>query len=523
MIAEFVLKHDKQVTRALEFLPGFLTWSFILSPIWLGLLFPPAVIYLIAFLTIYWSYMAIKQTLGLLLGYPQYKKEMATDWWAECQKLTFIDLPDKETLPDSLQAVKQFIVIPVVNEPRNVLEPALNAIYNQTFPVSQITVVYSIEAKYAEEVKKTIYDILGDRIKDFHAFYIFEHPAGIEGEAIGSGGGNRTWGAKHAVAELQKKGEDIKNYIFTNFDADHVPDRQFFARITHLYLTIDKRYNRFIATAVHLFNNNHWNVPSMMRIEANFVTLGTLANRSLFWKKTSMTIDTFASFTNSLQTLIDADYWDVSSGADDTTYFWRAFFARDGDFKAEKHYIPYSADAVESSTYIKAHKSLYKQLLRWGWGVVEIPISVKEFLINDRIPTGTKILWIFDHLKTRVFLINVVFIITFGFGLLTLVNPNIKQTSYAYILPSVMSIILTFTLLFIFPAIYYRSKLTPPIPKDWPIWRRLLLFLEGFLVIFNLLTFSFIPMVEAQTRMMFGKKMKDLYHTPKMRRVGSET
>jgi cellulose synthase/poly-beta-1,6-N-acetylglucosamine synthase-like glycosyltransferase len=518
MTEAFVEKYDKQITRALEIIPGVLTWAFILSPIWMGILYPQAIIYLIAFLTIYWSYMALKQTAGMMLGYPQYKKEMAEDWWAKCQDLNFDELPDKPTLPDSLADVRQIIIVPVVNEPEEILRPAIESIYNQTFPVGQIVVVYTIEQKFAQEVKATLNKILGDRVNDFYKFLVYEHPAGIPGEAIGSGGGNRTWGGKHAVEQLEKDGEDIKDYIFTSFDADHVPDRQFFARLTHLYLNTDLRNNRFFATAVHLFNNNHWNVPSMMRIEANFVTLGTLSNRSIFWSSTSNTTDTFASFSNSLQTLIDAGYWDVASGADDTTYFWRAFFARDGEFRAEKHYIPYSADAVEGNTYLAAHKSLYKQLLRWGWGVVEIPLSVKEFLTNTRIPLSKKLMWVFDHFKTRVFLINIVFLITFGFGLLTLVNPNVKQSSFAYALPTVMRYILTVTLIFLIPAMIYRAKLTPPIPKSWPLWRKFLNLLEGILVIFNLLTFSFIPMVDAQTRMMFGKKMKDLYHTPKVRK-----
>lgn len=123
----------------------------------------------------------------------------------------------------------------------------------------------------------------------------------------------------------------------------------------------------------------------------------------------------------------------------------------------------------------------------------------------------------YDHLKTRIFMINVVFLITFGFGLLTLVNPNVRQSSFAYSLPDTMSYILSFTLVFLLPAIYFRSKLTLPMPKHWPVWKKLVTFSEGFLVVINLLTFSFFPMIEAQTRMMFGKKMKDLYHTPKVR------
>ena len=518
MIDWLLKEHESKVDRFLEIIPGVLTWSFMLSPIWLGLLYPEAVIFLLAFLTVYWSYMAFKQTMGLLLGYPMYQKELQEDWYQKCKELSFADLPDKDTLPESLEKTKHFLVIPVVNEPEEILKPAIDAICNQTFPLEQIALVYSVEEKNAQKVEADVRKILGDRIHKFYKVFIFHHPAGIAGEMKGSGGGNRTWGAKHAVAELKKENVTIKNFIFTNFDADHVPHEQYLARITYAYLLEGKRNNKFYSTAVHLFNNNHWKVSSMARIESNFVTMGALASRSFMSEKSRQTSDTFASFSTSLQTLIDADYWDVASGVDDTTFFWRAFFKRNGDFMGTKHYIPYSADAVEGETFYKAHKSLYKQLLRWGWGVVEVPISVKGFMVNKEVPLSKKLLWIYDHLKTRVFMMNTVFLITFGFGLLTLVNPTVQQSSFAYALPDIMSVILTFTLIFLIPAAYYRKKLTPPIPEEWTIGKRLTYVAEGFLVIFNLLTFSFIPFIDAQTRLMLGMKMKDIYHTPKVRK-----
>jgi len=116
-----------------------------------------------------------------------------------------------------------------------------------------------------------------------------------------------------------------------------------------------------------------------------------------------------------------------------------------------------------------------------------------------------------------VLLLNTVFLITFGFSLVTLVNPYVKQSNFAYSLPHIMSLILTITLVCILPGTYYRVKLSAPFPKDWPWWKRgLSVFIEGPLIIVNLLTYSFFPAIEAQTRMLFGKKMKDLYHTPKV-------
>jgi hypothetical protein len=288
---------------------------------------------------------------------------------------------------------------------------------------------------------------------------------------------------------------------------------EYLSRLSLSYLINDERNNKFFTTAVHLFNNNHWQVPVLARVEANAVTLGTMSE----WAISPEFKETFAAYSCSLQTLVDANYWDVSLGVDDSVFYWRAFLKRKGNFKGVCFWIPYSADAVESETTFKTYKSLYKQLLRWGWGVIKFPIAVKGFLTEAEIPVKTKILWTLKQLEREVILINTVFLINFGFATVTLVNPYVKQSNFAYSLPGLISVIMTITLIFLLPATFLRLKIAPPWPKNWSIVRKILAYFEGFAVIINLLTFSFFPYIEAQTRLMLGKKMKDLYHTPKVR------
>ena len=514
MIASFVEKHDRLVHRILEMSLGLMTWSLLTSPIWLGILYPKAIVYMLTFFTVYWSYLAAKHTIGLILGYNNYAREMKVNWLEEYTKLDFANLPDPETLPSSKEDLRHFLLIPAVNESYNVLKGAIDGIFNQTFPLNQLVLVYTIEEKYAEETEKRIREIIGDRVNQLYKFMLFVHPRGIEGEAIGVGGANRSWGARHAVAELQNSGENIRNYIFSTVDADHVIDPQYLSRLAHLYLSTPRRDNHYYSTAVHLFNNNLWRIPMMMRIEANAVTMGSLSD----WSATKGALkDSFSAYSASLKTLIDANYWDVTLGIDDTIFYWRSFFVRNGDFDGICHYIPYSADAVEGKNFIDSHISMYRQLLRWGWGAIDFPLSMKEFLKNKKLPLAKKLGWLAKLLERRVVLVNMVFLITFGFSLVTLVNPYVKQSNFAYSLPNIMSQILTVTLIFIIPATVYRFKLVSPMPKSWHWWRKIPVLLEGPLIMINLLTYSFFPWVDAQTRMLFGKKMKDLYFTPKIR------
>jgi hypothetical protein len=509
----FVKKYDKKIHRFLEIVPGSLTWMFLLSPVWLGLLFPNLIVYILICLTVYWAYMAVRHSFGMYRGYKRYKDELSENWLEKCQSLNFAELPEKKTLPPSLKDVRHFILIPAVNEPYEVLRQPFENYYNQTFPQKQVVLVYTIEEKYSKETIENLKKIFAGREKDFADILIYIHPAGIPGEAIGAGAANRTWGATHAIADLTSKGENLRNYIFSTFDADHVLHLKFLARLTYLYLTSDCRDNKFFQSAVALFDNNYWEVPVFMRIEATSVALGGLAE----WTVKGKLKDTFAAYSSPLQTLIDADFWDVSLGVDDQIFYWRAFFKRKGDFTGVPHFIPYYADAVEGYNFFSSCKSLYKQLLRWGWGVIDFPLSVKEFLRNNEVPLSLKIAWMFRHLEKRVLLIDSVFLITFGFALLTIVNPDVKQATFAYSLPNITSIILTITLIFFIPITLIRFKIVKPMPEDWPYWRKFFAIMEGPMVIFNMMSFSFLPQIEAQTRMLLGKKMKDLYHTPKMR------
>lgn len=515
MIAKFVETHDRLVHRFLESILGIMTWTLLTSPVWLGILYPEAIVYMLTYFTVYWSFMAFRHTIGMSIGYRLHKKELLVDWWDSCQKLDFSILPDKATLPASLKDVRHLLLIPAYSEPYEMVNDTINAILNQTFPTEQIVLVFTIEQKYSERLEADLRKVIEGRQDKLLKFLIYVHPAGIPGEAIGAAAANRTWGAIHALEELKNSGENIRNYIFSTIDADHILHPQYISRLTHLYLSTDRRDNHYYSTAVHLFNNNLWRVPAMMRIEANAVTLGSMSD----WIVSKRALkDTFSSYSASLQTLIDANFWDVTLGVDDTIFYWRAFFARDGDFEGVPHFIPYSADAVEGKNFIDSHVRLYRQLLRWGWGAIDFPLSVKEFLKNKRIKGWIKFEWILKHIEKRVILINIVFLITFGFGIVTLVNPLVKQSNFAYSLPDIMSVILTITLVFLIPGTYYRTKLAGKPPKNYSVLKRFaVVFIEGPLIIINLLTFSFFPWIDAQTRLMLGKKMQDLYHTPKVR------
>jgi len=299
--------------------------------------------------------------------------------------------------------------------------------------------------------------------------------------------------------------------MMTTLDADMRIHPQFLARMSYAFLTDPEPMEKFYQTAVYLFDNNLWQVPPLMRIQANSVTLAVLGS----WVTEPSRKDTWSCYSVPLTTLIETDYWDATLGVDDTPFYWRTFVKKEGKFSGNHFYIPVFADAVQDQGVIKTHVSQYKQLLRWGWGVVTFPIAMKGFL-TTRIPLGTKLLKLYHLLEQYTIWRTVTFLITFGFLLLAIANPEVRLTAAGYRLPEITGVILTAAFIFLLPVTYLRSKITTPMPVYWPWWKKLWGWLEGPLVIINLLTYTLVPYIDAETRLMLGRRL-EFWSTPKVR------
>ncbi|MFH1896098.1 MAG: hypothetical protein ABH814_01300 [bacterium] len=495
-------KNSTRLEKILRFIPGFLTWTTLSSPLWLGFLWPKGVVFALTFLALFWVYRAVAHSVGVALGYGKYRREIKVNWLKKCQKL-----PEFENL-------KHLILIPFVDAEYTVTRHTLKGIVDNNYSKESVFVAITCEERGAEKVRKDVERLkkeFGSKLGKEVLF--FTHPAGIAGEAIGAGAANRAWGAKHAVAYLKGKGYHLNDFLFTTFDDDAKIHKQYLARLSHKFLTAQNRNNKFYYPAVFLYDNNIWNVPPLMRIQANSVTLAVLSSAIIEPHRK----DTWSAYSVTLNTLIEADYWDTSLGVDDTPFFWRAFFAKNGDFEGEGFFIPIYSDAVQGKDFLHSHTSQYKQLLRWGWGVIVFPLAMEGFLKNKAVPPLKKFMGVIYMLEQYTIWRTITFLITFGFGLLTVFNQAARQNALIYTVPDITGWILTGAIFFLLPITIFREKLVAKKPRHWPWWKKLWSYAEGPLVIINLLTFAFIPYLDAQTRFMFGKKMKDLYFTPKIR------
>lgn len=505
--------------RFWEILVGALSWIFILIPIILAIfrLDTIFVIY-IAFLVAYWFMRTIKFVIGIAVGYKRYKKEVNTEWMEKI----------KEEYPEQFNDLKFTYLCPVYGENLDVLEPSFEAFANNTLGAEKIDVVLAIEEK-KEDLQKKNFEYLKKKYGSrFRSMRYYIHPAGISGEIAGVKGANINWAARHYVQELEEEGENIQEYLLVTCDSDLRPHKKYLSAVAYKYLDKgQEKDNYYYASALHTFKNNIWDVPHIIRVQSNMLTLVLLYAWVMDKKKVIPFIgeeiyirDTFSSYIVNLKTLKKFKFWDPEIANDDTAFYCNAMVRSKGTFKSQEVYIPTYNDAVQNKTYWKSHVSYYKQQHRWGWGSINVPTTYAAIAQDkEEFPFWRKLI-IFQYLfETQIWSLSIAFVLTFGLFLMGLINPSYSFSAYSYNLARLMSIVFTFLTFLNIPLIVYRRKILGT-PKSWKWYRHILDFAEIVFITVNMLTFGFIPYLQAKTELMLGLSSfkRNFYITEKVKK-----
>jgi len=498
--------------RIMRILPGLITIFLLLTPLWATLTgYPEIILYLVAFLSVYWFYKTILTTIGNLVGYRRYKRSLTLPWNKMIKRLDWKALPDQDQLPDSCEAVNVVLLIPFYKEPYSMHRDVIEEVRKSTYDLSKVTIVYCVEERAGDIGLENAKKLLKNYKKYFKDMKYYIHPAGVPGEAIGIAGANLNYGSREYVEELLEKGENLKNYLVMKFDSDVKIHRHFISGFVHTYLKTEDRYHSFFSPAVIKYANNYWDVPVLVRVFSGVLTLALMSE----WVTQKRTKQSFSAFGFSLQLLHDIGYFDPKIGVDDTGFYWRAYLANEGRFKGEEFYLPVNMDAVEAESYWKTHVIAYKQLRRWGWGVIVYPMALQAFSKSKKFSFFKKFFSIIELFRVYNLYSTIAFLLTFSIPLFSLLNPDFGLSSSAHILPKIISVILTSTMLGLLPSRWVLEGLYGSPPKEkgivFFIWHY---FEQVMLMVFSL-TLGFFPYLQAQIEMMLGKSL-DFIVTPKM-------
>lgn len=484
---DFIIKHEKGILRALEILPGFVSWNLILFPYWGIFVIPVAVAYFILIFNIYWFYQSLQLAVSATLSHLRIQAAKVYDWMGDVR-----GFPDWEK-------VRHIVIIPIYREPIRILERTLDSLANQEFPTKQLIVVLAMEGKETREDRQEREKVLRNEFKNkFGEIFVTTHELAM-GEVAGKASNERSAAVWIKKNYIDAKKIDINYVTATSCDSDHVFHPKHFANLTYRFLDNPKRFDRFWQPAV-MYYNNIWEIPAITRVPN---TLMSIWNLSLLARRDRLING--QNYTLSFKLLVEADYWDADKIPEDWGIFFKAFYKRRGGIEVEPIYLPLFADAAQSSSLWKTLVNQYEQIKRWAWGASDDPWIIKDYFLTPGIPFWDKtmrliyVLWAHFSWPVNWFLI------TLGLTVPSLFNPAFARTALGYSVPKLSSFVLSISLIFLAVTIIIDNMYKPKRPEGFPLWRQILSPLEFVLMPIAGFFFTALPGIDAHTRLMLGK------------------
>ena len=296
---------------------------------------------------------------------------------------------------------------------------------------------------------------------------------------------------------IHKNQIDPLKVIVTTLDSDNRPHEHYLNALTYLYtMCEDPVYVSF--QPIPMFTNNIWDAPAPMRV---------IATGNSFWNiilslRPHM-LRNFSSHAQSMQTLIDTNYWSVRTIVEDGHQFWRTYFRYDGRHDVYPLYLPIYQDAVLSNTYIKTLKAQFIQIRRWAWGASDVAyVADKGFFQPNRVPRMDLIFKFFRILEGHVSWASAPLILALAAFIPSTIDP---ENFAANQLPLIASRIQTIALAGIFVTLFLSLKMLPPRPKRYKAHRNIFMIAQWVLLPLTTIVYSSMAALYSQTRLMLKK------------------
>jgi len=535
---------DNVLQRVFEILPGLTSWMIIVGLTALSFTKPlAAAIFIIAF-DFYWFLRLSYMTIFLVLSYIRLTSERETDWLGRIHEIDAHCVPSNTKVANLKMSRKNFgaalslklhhrqlvrakqnpvppplsknvfhlVILPVAKENRAIIEPAILSLSRQDFPRQRILVVFALEERAPAATHQDVQDLALKYKSHFLDLIVVIHPSGIPGEARVKGA-NATCAAKHAAAYFRSKGIPFENIVVSCFDSDTVVEPNYFSCLTYYFLTTPDR-TRASYQPIPVYHNNIWEVPGFARVMesgASFFQLIEATN--------SEKLVTFSSHSMSFQALVNVGYWPVDMISDDSAIFWKSFIFYNGNYRVVPMYITLSMDVASASTVWQTVKSIYKQKRRWAWGVENFPIVMRAFLRARRISFYDKLRYGFKLFEGNISWATWGFILTLIGWIPTFFSaPQFRNSVVYYTAPEITGLIFNFATLSLFISVLLSIALLPRHTTKHGWIKKFLFMLEWLMIPLILVFLSSLPALDAQTRLMLGRRM-EFFVTDKKRKL----
>ncbi|HWQ60239.1 MAG TPA: glycosyltransferase family 2 protein [Candidatus Fimivivens sp.] len=547
---------ERRVQRALEVIPGTLSWSVVSGIVLLSWLAPLVAATIVILYDIYWLFLTAYVTLFATLSYRQLRYGMRVNWWERLvrsrepdayrieleqraaylrrvvreEKMTFREravvsrerrdimkhireLASLSRRRDEImdhQEIIHAVLLPTAGESADIIEPAIRSIAESSFPKSQIIIVLATEEREPEATRLPKVEALRKQFDGvFRDFLVTTHEV-AEGE-LKCKASNAAYAAKKLRAYLDERGISYDRVIFSNFDCDTVAHPEYFSALAYLYVTDPDRLRRAYQP-LPMYHNNLWDTNAFVRVTVT---------GSSFWhmyQGTRREMVTFSSHSEPFDTLVRVGYWPVNMISEDSVIFWKAFSYFHGDYKVKLIPLPVSLDAVLADSYMKTLGNAYKQNRRWAYGIENFPVMMRAFWPDKQMSFFHKLRVTEEILEGHLSWATAPLILTFlGWLPLFLGGTAFNESVLAHNLPVVTRTLMTLSMGGLVTLVFLSFLMLPKRPKRYGRLRTVFMFAQWFLAPFVALLMA-TPALDAQTRILTKRYFGEFWVTEKVRR-----
>ncbi|HUC78771.1 MAG TPA: glycosyltransferase family 2 protein [Candidatus Saccharimonadales bacterium] len=499
--------------RLFEILPGALSYLFLATPLILTLINPYyAVFFVLAFLLL-WFTKAAGMGLRSIQGYRRIKQHQKLPWEVMLTDVTTLK-PVNKVLPkwhyDNLKRISgiknrvlpdeiyQAVIIAVHNESRGVIEPTIKSILNSNYDMKRIILTIAFEERGGVDTEKLCIELVKEYGPMFKHAFVVKHPNNTSGEVKGKGP-NITFAGYRLEEYIKEQKINPKNVLVTTLDSDNRPHPEYFSSVSYLYCSCEEpKYVSF--QPVPMYTNNIWDAPAPMRV---------IATGSSFWMTVSSlrphALRNFSAHSQSLEALIDTNFWSTRTIVEDGHQFWRTYFRYDGNHEVFPVYVPIYQDAVLSSSYLKTLKSQFTQLKRWAWGASDIAYVIdKGFFTKNKVPKKDLSFKLFQLIEGHVSWATAAFLLLYSAFIPALLHPqNLAASQLPIVVRDMQDIALSGILL----TLLFGLRILPPKPPHYKNRHRLFMVIQWVYLPFTTIIYNATAGIYSQTRLMFGRYM----------------
>jgi cellulose synthase/poly-beta-1,6-N-acetylglucosamine synthase-like glycosyltransferase len=476
------------VRRVLEILPTATVWLIITASVWGAIIAPAALGFGMLLFSIYWLWKSTIFAAGVGIGFWRLHRAEQRDWLAAARQ------------QPGFEDIHHLVIVPTCGEGEEILADTLRYLTQQDMPLARVSVVLAFEER--DTMAPARAQVLAARFGSlFEHFLITFHPD-LPGEVKGKSS-NLTWAAHRVQSEfIASRKLDPKNLLVTVCDADSRLHRGYLSALSNDVLA--HRHGRLhIFQPAILFYANHWRLIAPLRALNSIYSLWELARMV-----PSHRLVTQSTYSLSWSAVEEVGFWDVDVIPEDSHMCFKVMFHFGRRVKVRPIFLPVYADAAEGPTLGRTFSNQYHQILRWAWGVSDIPYVVLGALRARDLGWHMRIMRVVWYVEEHLMWPSHWFLLTLGGLVPAMINPEYARSAFGLWQSGLISAIMTLCFPCLLLVILVDWRLRPEHPGGEDFVDILIGWASFALLPIVGLVLCAVPALEAHTRLLLGRRLE---------------